>query len=200
MACFSSCDDAELAKKLDGTWSTSHNLKDDEGTPYTEESNIKFKYVDSNDKDGGTFIEKTIDKIEVEESIIKAGFTSEVTISGEWEIIWGNLYMTYNPQSLNVEIKDVRYKLSDDVNPIVALAYLGEISNNITWLQDIIYTKIFVKKLRKQIYKEMYEYYTSSNEEDENNTTFYFPDIKIGSNDMSYETDDLGRVVYKRVK
>ena len=55
-----SCGDNELAQSADGLWYSKLNLKDEYGTPYTVEEYLRLNYEESNEKDGGTFVESVV--------------------------------------------------------------------------------------------------------------------------------------------
>ena len=58
-----SCGDNELAQSADGLWYSKLNLKDEYGTPYTVEEYLRLNYEESNEKDGGTFVESVVSTI-----------------------------------------------------------------------------------------------------------------------------------------
>ena len=47
------CSDADLAEAAEGKWINTCQLKDDEGTPYTQSTLYSFTHIDSNTKEGG---------------------------------------------------------------------------------------------------------------------------------------------------
>ena len=55
-----SCGDNELARSADGLWYSKLNLKDEYGVPYTVEEYLRLIYEESNEKDGGTFVESIV--------------------------------------------------------------------------------------------------------------------------------------------
>ena len=120
----SSCQDTQLAEQLDGTWHTSFTQKDEDGIPYTEEEDVKFIYMKSNAKDGGKFKEKVTIGTATEYYTVNESYKIVCTISGEWEIIGGDLYMGYDLSSLDVKVKDLcsdKYQIMEDMTAAVVL-------------------------------------------------------------------------------
>ena len=182
--CFSSCQDAKLAEQLGGTWHTSFALKDEDGMPYTEEQDVKFVHIRSNVKDGGRFKEKVTTEIKFEEYTMNVSCKQVCTISGEWEIIGGDLYMEYDLSSLDVEVEDVnRELLWDDVLDSVF---------------GIDYDNMLAEEIRKNAYRELYEFYSGSHKENDKGDCCL--DLSIEDNTMSYSTSDLGRVEWIRIE
>lgn len=186
--CLYSCHDGQLAEELEGTWHTSYTMKDENGIPYTEEQKVKFMCVESNSKDGGLFMEQVTAEIENEEENINVRCKTICTISGEWEIIGGDLYMTYNLSSMDVEVKDMNYELSE--NTALGFDILGidriKLEDNIT------------EEIRRNSYREMYKVYQQSNKETDQG--FCFEDLSIEGDSMSYNTSDFGRIKWMRIK
>lgn len=181
----SSCQDTQLAEQLDGTWHTSFTQKDEDGIPYTEEEDVKFIYMKSNAKDGGKFKEKVTIGTATEYYTVNESYKIVCTISGEWEIIGGDLYMGYDLSSLDVKVKDLNCELS--WNAALGASILG-----------IDYNNIRAEEIRKDTYREMYEYYKDSNKE--NDLEYCFLDLSIEDSIMSYSTADLGRLKWRRVE
>ncbi len=183
--CLFSCQDTELAKRLDGTWHTSYTLKDVDGIPYVEEQDVKFTHIESNIKNGGRFKEKVTAEIKAEEYSMNVSCKVVCTISGEWEIIGGDLYMVYDLSSMDVKVKGINCELSWD-------AALGGS------IPGIDYNNIVADEIRKDTYREMYKTYRNSNKE--NDKGYCFLDLNIEDSIMSYSTSDLGRMEWMRVK
>lgn len=188
MFCFSSCNDAQLAEQLDGTWHTSYTQKDEDGVPYVQEQEVTFTHIASNTKDGGRFKEKVITAIETEEYDLDVSCKTVCTISGEWEIINGDLYMTYNLSTMNVEVKNMDCKLSN--NAALGFSILG--------ISRVKFQNIITAEIRRNTYQEMYKCYQQSNKENDKGGAFL--DLSIEDNTMSYSTSDLGRLEWKRVE
>ena len=147
------------------------DMKNDEGTPYTEERIYTFNYDENADVFGGTFTEQNIDTMpeeEIDDFIIS--YTSTTTINGNWEVIAGGLYLTYNLSSLEVSIDDIDIKLSDDLDLLTYMSYTELAMGNALLGQDLINEKAIAKDLRKGIYQDAYELYEANNYLSENNS------------------------------
>ena len=133
-------------------------------------------------------MEQVTAEIENEEENINVRCKTICTISGEWEIIGGDLYMTYNLSSMDVEVKDMNYELLE--NTALGFDILGidriKLEDNIT------------EEIRRNSYREMYKVYQQSNKETDQG--FCFEDLSIEGDSMSYNTSDFGRIKWMRIK
>lgn len=195
---FTSCSDAKLAKEMEGTWHVTLNMKDYEGTPYTQEQFYEFTNVKSDSKDGGTFIERTVNPIEEEVEGIAVKYTATSVISGEWEVLFGDLYMTYNLSSFDVFVDDVDYKFSDNIDYGTALDYMGAAIASAMFGQELIDKEELAKEIRKEVYKSLYEEYEQQNRADREEGASY-ANLKIENGIMSFDTYDIGRMQLNRV-
>ena len=82
----------------------------------------------SNAKDGGKFKEKVTIGTATEYYTVNESYKIVCTISGEWEIIGGDLYMGYDLSSLDVKVKDLNCELS--WNAALGASILGIDYNN----------------------------------------------------------------------
>lgn len=190
---FSSCNDNNMAKAVDGTWATSLNLKDEYGTPFTQNQTYKFTYIKDNAKDGGILKEYTKTTITEEMDDIEVTYTVSSSIKGEYEFIFGDLYITYNLNSLDVKVSDVDWKASDDMDfatkiDLLNMAFQGE---------ELINEKELSKEIRKNSYKNFYEDYQSMNENDDNGCSYQ--EVKVGNDVLSFITKDSGRITLHKV-
>lgn len=190
-----SCNDEKLAKSADGKWATSLTLKDEYGTPYTQGQTYVFNYVKSDSKDGGSFTEQTETAMTEEEDDFEVSYTAKTSIRGEWEIIFGDLYMTYDLSSLDVAITDVDYKLSDGTDFSTRLDYAEAAIGAAMFGQELINKKELAEEIRKNAYKSFYEVYESSNDEGS-----YYEELKIENGVMSFQTSDVGRMRLRKVE
>lgn len=199
MTCFilSSCEDAKLAKAVDGKWEANITLKDEYGTPYTQRQIYDFKYQESNDKNGGIVTESTITSMTEEVDDIEVSYTATSTIKGEWEVIFGDLYFTYNLSTLDVAITNVDYQLSENADFSTKMDYAEAAIGMALLGQELINKDELTEDIRKNAYQSFYEDYESSNNEGDGS---YYEDLKIGNNVMSFKTSDIGRMELKRVK
>lgn len=198
LVAFTSCRENELAKKADGTWYMVLDMKNDEGTPYTEERIYTFNYDENADVFGGTFTEQNIDTMpeeEIDDFIIS--YTSTTTINGNWEVIAGGLYLTYNLSSLEVSIDDIDIKLSDDLDLLTYMSYTELAMGNALLGQDLINEKAIAKDLRKGIYQDAYELYEANNYLSENNN-YCYTDLTI-EDDIMVFTGEEGTAVLKKL-
>lgn len=113
---FSSCNDSEMAKQLNGSWDCDMEMKDDEGNPYTQNRTLTFNYLEDATGFGGNFTEKNITNLSGTEDDIELNCTVTSTINGKYEVIAGDLWLTYNLSSLDVSVSNVNYDLSDDAD------------------------------------------------------------------------------------
>lgn len=188
--CFVSCNDAELAKLVEGTWHTTLNMKEEDGTPYTVEQINKFTYVDSDIKDGGTFVERLVTTREENIEDVLINYTVVSTISGEWEVLAGDLHMVYNLSSLDVSVQGVDYGLSKNADFDTRLAYAG------VEMLGLIDKDEIRKEVYKEAYKDHQDLYKQFNKDEEGGKGYI--NLKIEGDVMSYE-DASGRVEMTRI-
>jgi hypothetical protein len=189
----SSCKDSEIAKDIEGTWKRSYVTSYDDGTKSHVNEQVTFAYDTADkEKDGGTFTEICTGQEEDDEDEINARYRWVSKIEGTWKIELGTLYQHYNLSTLEVEIgkDDVDWKFKDE-------AYLWNDWDELLTIglhtQQTIY-----KELKKETYKQLFQSYKSLN--DQNNEDIGFPEVQIKGNVMSFETDDMGKVKFYRVK
>lgn len=185
--CLSSCGDAELAKKANGVWQTSIEVTEDDGTTYPQTVTLNFTYADSKTKDGGTFVERVVSHLEEEEGEIVVNCTTTSTISGEWEVLMGDLHMTYNLSSLNVSITDLDFDISDDTD-LYATSMYGLDTSIKNGIKD---------EIQREIYKNMHDEYSETNGNEGNGIRY--TDLSIENDIMSFNTLDNGNIELTRV-
>ena len=191
------CEDAKLAKEASGTWETTLNLKDEYGTPYDQHQTYTFQYIEDDMKDGGTLIECTETTLTEESDDIEVTYTAKTSIQGKYELIWGDLYITYNLSSLDVVISNVSYKISDTADLSTQLDYAQAAIGMALLGQELINKDELAEEIRKNAYKSFYETYEASNEEDEEGACY--KEVKIENGTMSFVTSDVGRMHLKKV-
>ena len=189
---FYSCEDNKLAKEMEGTWTTSYISSYEDGTKSYIDEQVTFKNENS-DKGGGSFFEIRTGKEELDEDEINIKYRWISRIEGTWSIDLENLVLNYNMSTLEVEVgkEDVNFDFKGE-------AYLwndwGTLIMNGFYLNNNLY-----KELKKSCYKDLFQYYAKAREyTKENGLTFY--NIQIKGSILSFETDDLGRIEYSRVK
>lgn len=187
-----SCEDADLARSADGLWYLKLDTKDEYGIPYTENQYLRFHFEESDEKDGGTFSEKLQMDQSEEEDGIKVTYKVQSTIEGDWEVIWGDLYMTYNLYSLEVKISDMKFSVSDNADIMSQWNALGSI-----WDLNISRKQI-TEEIRKEVYQNLRQKYEQDNADAENEGSCY-QDLQIEGDKMSFTTADFERVTLKRI-
>ena len=188
-----SCKDTKIAKNMEGTWKRSYVTSYEDGTKSHVNEQITYNY-DASDKenDGGTFVEICTGQEEADDDEFNAKYRWVSKIEGTWKIELGNLYQHYNISTLEVEIgkDDVDLKVKDE-------AWLwndwGELLSAGLYAQQTFY-----KDLKKNTYKELFRAYKRLNNQD--NQDIGFPDVQINGSVLSYETSDMGKVKFYRVK
>lgn len=194
---FASCDDADLAKKADGTWGTTVNMKDNEGNPFSEQWIFKFKHVEDDYKDGGTFVEQWHAAMKEEVDGLQVSYTYTTSISGDWEVLVGDLYLKYRLNTLEVSIEDVDLGLSEDADLENVLEIMGIGFEAAFTGKDV--EKLLKKEIRKNIYQSMYGNYEEQNNDSEENGAC-FQNFMVNDDMLSFDTFDIGVVKFKRLK
>ena len=120
------------------------------------------------------------DKEEVDD--IEVSYTTTSTIKGEWEVIFGDLYFTYNLSTLDVAITNVDYQLSENADFSTKMDYAEAAIGMALLGQELINKDELTEDIRKNAYQSFYEDYESSNNEGDGS---YYEDLKIGNNVMS---------------
>lgn len=187
-----SCDDSKLAKEMEGTWTTSYISSYEDGTKSYIDEQVTFKN-DNADKDGGSFYEIRTGKEELDEDEVNVKYRWISRIEGTWVINMEDLVLNYNISTLEVDVG------KEDVNfDFKGKAYLwnnwGSLLMNGLYLNNNLY-----KELKKSCYKEMFRYYARVRNYTKDNG-FSFSNVQIKGSILSYETDDLDRIEYSRVK
>lgn len=189
---FISCNDTKLAKQLDGTWrSGTIQWSYDDGSKEEVVVTITFSYIEEYNDDG-TFVEersgivKDID-LEVLDGSLNCNYRS--SIKGRWEIIWGDLYLYYNVNTLeaNVNKNDVDLSINNISDQLDMLSYtMG------TWSDP---RETLSKEAKKDIYKNLFHAYNSDSDDKA------YTGLKVSGGTMSFEASDVrGRVKFERIK
>lgn len=187
-----SCEDADLARSADGLWYLKLDTKDEYGIPYTENQYLRFHFEESDVKDGGSFRETLQANQSEEEDGIMVTYKVQSTIEGDWEVIWGDLYMTYNLYSLEVKISDMKFSVSDNADIMSQWNALGSI-----W--DLSMSKKQIaEEIRKEVYQNLRQKYEQDNADAENEGSCY-RELQIEGDKMSFTTADFERVTLKRI-
>lgn len=188
LAFLSSCDDINLAEKLDGTWKGSVTISYDDQSKEVQEVYQRFKYFEDNvDNDGNV--------VEVRDCQVKDvdldGMTMDVRyhtyISGTWEVLNGDLYIKYDVSTLKVKISPDDVELHEN-NALVGIALLAGMLGGYT-PYDI------VNDLQKDLYKDLFHQY-SEDVDDDGETVL--PNLNVSDDVISYESSDVGTVKLER--
>lgn len=181
-----SCSDLSKAEQLSGSWEVTVDIGDNE----VQTQILTFKYDDTSFDEDGTFdlkIEGEVSNIELDEidnSFMNISYHS--TISGKYEVVAGDLYLHYDLNTLKVEVsdKDIEFDINDR-EALVGMKYLGMSENSIK--------KETALETEEAITKEFREHYSS---ELTSNTSY--KDLMIEGSQMSFITEDYGRLVYEK--
>ena len=188
-----SCTDADLARQADGLWYVKLNVKDEYGIPHTEEQYLRFNYVESDDKDGGTLTETVLMHLSEDVDDYTVTYDVRSEIKGEWEVLLGDLYVNYDLYSLNVEISNIDYSPSKTANILAQINALGDI-----WDMELNRESI-KEEIRKEAYKMLRSEYQKNSSDVEDDGPYY-PDLQIEEDVMTFTTSDVKTIHLKRIK
>lgn len=177
----SSCDDAKLAKELQGTWKSDPTTAIEDGCKFKDVNYMTFKHVESNEKDGGEYTETHKGKGNFEEDgmFFKVEYT--VTVSGEYEVLAGDLYLKYDVSTLNVSIDDVNYGATKDSDIFTQANMLGSVMDG-SWSET---RRLIKQEMQPELYNDFYEQVQQWNEEEAP-----YGNLEIEGNKLSYDTDE----------
>ena len=185
-----SCNDEKLAKQMEGTWETSYSANYDDGSENVVQT-MTFHYDEDSMEDDGTFVEVLSGTIRDTDLDVDGTLTCRYRfrITGRWSVYMGDLSLTYNLNDCEVEVNrsDVNLHLNNFEDHLSMETYKRETGEDP--LDDI------VKEARKNAYEELYQQYRQHNAEDGT-----FVNLKVTDNEMSFETSDLGRMIFRRVR
>ncbi len=188
-----SCGDNELAQSADGLWYSKLNLKDEYGTPYTVEEYLRLNYEESNEKDGGTFVESVVSHNIDDDGEYRITYDVHSTVSGEWEVLFGDFISVYDLYSLEIEIKNLKFLPSESADIISRLDFASDDIWSLTLEKESIREEI-----RKGIYQQVLSDYRQHNYE-VNNENGCFSDFQVNGDVLSYTASDISMKM-KRVK
>ena len=179
--CLCSCNDIKLAEQLDGTWQTSYENYN-EGLVENITETVTFNYDEDSWEDDGTFVKMLsgrIDDIDFDED-----FTCDckylARVTGRWSVDQGNLSLIY-------DISTFELKFNRDDVTINTSIYLS--STDRRGLQEAI-----VEDLRSHLQGELRNQFIESNEDG-----WYYENLKVSGNKMSYNTSDYGRIEFQKI-
>lgn len=188
LAFLSSCDDINLAEKLDGTWKGSVTISYDDQSKEVQEVYQRFKYFEDNVDNDGNIVEVRDCQVK---DVDLDGMTMDVRyrtyISGTWEVLNGDLYIKYDVSTLKVKIGPDDVELHEN-NALVGLALIAGMLGGYT-PYDI------VNDLQKDLYKDLFHQY-SEDVDDDGETVL--PNLNVSDDVISYESSDVGTVKLER--
>lgn len=197
LSCFfitlSSCSDNNLAQKADGCWQGEFNLKNEESLPYSLTTIYRFNYKENSEKDGGTFIQsnRALQQFQEDGIMVKATVLSE--IKGNWEVLFGDLCLTYKLSSLEVRVTDVKYKISQKADMGTQFGIIEhELASTFTGGASM--KELLAEEMRKEAYQSLYARYMNDNEEEK-----LYTGLEINEDTLSFETIDEGIVRFVRI-
>lgn len=188
-----SCGDNELAQSADGLWYSKLNLKDEYGVPYTVEEYLRLIYEESNEKDGGTFVESIVSHNIDDDGEYQVTYDVHSTVSGEWEVLFGDFISVYDLYSLEIEIKNLKFLPSESADIISRLDFASDDIWSLTLEKESIREEI-----RRGIYQQVLSDYRRHNYEVDNENGC-FSDFQVNGDVLSYTASDISMKM-KRVK
>ena len=188
-----SCGDNELARSADGLWYSKLNLKDEYGVPYTVEEYLRLNYEESNEKDGGTFVESVVSHNIDDDGEYRITYDVHSTVSGEWEVLFGDFISVYDLYSLEIEIKNLKFLPSESADIISRLDFASDDIWSLTLEKESIREEI-----RKGIYQQVLSDYRQHNYEVDNENGC-FSDFQVNGDILSFTASDISMKM-KRVK
>lgn len=185
MPLFSSCVDGDsiLAQAAEGAWYVDLEAKDEDGFPIRKQLTMQFRCVEDEDGwiYGGTFLERNRYSQSVQDSGIRANYSATTEISGTWEVLMGDLYLTYNLNSLEVKVGDVDLQVND-------------------WDYEMqMFMDEYKGDFRREIYSETYRE-SRRNYKEANDYEGAFENLEIEGNRLSFLSGDAGRVTLRKLK
>lgn len=188
-----SCGDNELAQSADGLWYSKLNLKDEYGVPYTVEEYLRLNYEESNEKDGGTFVESIVSHNIDDDGEYQVTYDVHSTVSGEWEVLFGDFISVYDLYSLEIEIKNLKFLPSESADIISRLDFASDDIWSLTLEKESI-----KEEIRKGIYQQVLSDYRQHNYEVDNENGC-FSDFQVNGDILSFTASDISMKM-KRVK
>lgn len=180
-----SCGDNELARSADGSWYSKLNLKDEYGVPYTVEEYLRLIYEESNEKDGGTFVESIVSHNIDDDGEYQVTYDVHSTVSGEWEVLFGDFISVYDLYSLEIEIKNLKFLPSESADIISKLNFVNDDIWSLTLEKESIREEI-----RKGIYQQVLSDYRQHNYEVDNENGC-FSDFQVNGDVLSFTASDI---------
>lgn len=164
-------------------------MKDDDGIPYTQYMGFQFDYAEAPTVAGGNFTERRPIEQSYEEDGLLYSATVSSSVSGSWEVLVGDLCMTYNLGTLEVSVDDVDISLAKGAD----LETINMMLDGTLYELGLLDEKAFAKELYSSVYSTMRLEYELHNADEA-----YWEDLQIEGDQLSLMTDDMGRVTFCR--
>lgn len=186
------CQDNKLAQALEGKWIGNFDFIIKDETPYTQTLFYRFKYKESNKTDGGIFSEYRSYSMEetIEEDNLLISYTVRSSIAGRYEVLFGDLILRYDPNTLSVTIDDVDMSVAGDPFSTDEIRKSG---NALIEIFTSPFEGEITKELQKNAFKEFYEQY-----EQDNINEGSYKNLTIEGDTLSFIASD-GLISLKRV-
>lgn len=183
----SSCSDFSLSSKIIGTWETEY-VQTDNGVKETAIQCNQFK-EDEEDATGGPMTETLLVEGVLNSSGYNVKYSYKATIKGHWDIVDGDLYLDYYTNTLQFQMNNNDVNV-DYLNLNTAIETLNEVFSFQNPKADI------VEELREGIYSEL----KSSFQDQHIRKETPYLDLNIVDGSMSFETEDMGTVTFKKIE
>lgn len=188
---FTSCNDSDLAKKLDGAWEGSYTLSFADGSKEKVQVHYSFTYDESREDDG-TFVETRRGRVNDPDFDGTYICEYQSQIKGRWEVFAGGLYLHYNINSLEVSVDpdDIIVKHDNDLEQLEYLAASMDYFSSTfrTPKEDL------AKDFKKEAYKSLFVEYSQINDGD-----IRYGELKVSNTEMSYVEEDDDRMIFHRI-
>ena len=180
-----SCGDSDLADAMIGRWQGQIEAIDADGA--ISEQSLTYDFTTSDDIiDGGKFTEQRTETFTFEDEGLVMTCTATSNIAGEWEVLMGDLKLTYDLSSLDVTINDIDARLSSGADDIARDAFADAMEAGMFDAGD--------EDNRQMVYEELRAQYQADNDSDT-----YYSGLKVEGGVMSFDSGDFGRVEFHRI-
>lgn len=190
---FTSCNDSELAKKLDGSWEGSYTISSADGSKEKVQMLYSFNYDESREDDNGTFVEMLIGHRNDSDPGFDGTLTIEYQsqIKGRWEVIMGSLYLYYDMNSLEVSVDpdDIKVKFDNDLDQLHYInEYMDYFSSTLRTPKEDL-----AKEAKKDEYESLFIFYNQHDEDE------CYSDLEISDTEMSFKAQDIDCMIFHRI-
>ena len=144
---------------------------------------------------GGTFVEQVTMPYSESYADMDVSCTVRTTVRGDWEVILGDLFITYRLSTLHVDVINVDYEITDEEAWLEAAAteiFAAMLGSDAGGIDE----GTLADEIRKDIYPGIRETYEEENNGGEGD---FYEDLKIENGVMTFLTGDAGKVSLKKV-